>query len=262
MISNLPITAALAAIMLMSMSANPVAREVKYHQLKELTVGRLVFTNVNVSLIAVKQDLDAAGAEEVPILQFNSGHVAVNNLSGNGYVLSGDIADGTIPDPAALVRGNFHWKEGRIDSAELSELKLRLKHVSVSTPLAGVQVTVPPSTVVFIKNDDRLSQGNSQLDLTVPASELKQTNIEWKELAFQANLSSNQAAEYKVGMASAPEVLIANARYHSAPIRTTVQKPVNLYPVYRGISQRTTITNGHIQFSVFSHPSRTLRGVI
>jgi hypothetical protein len=226
MISSLRITATLAAIVLVSMSATPIAREAKYHKLRELTVGRLAFTNVNVSLVAVKQDLDPAGAEEVPILQFNSGHVAVRNLSGDGDLLSGDIADGTVADPAAFARGTFHWNEGRIDSAELSELKLRLKHVSVSTPLVGAELTIPPSTVVFIKNDDKLSKDNSQLDLTVSASELKQTKVEWKELAFQANLSSTQAAEYKVGMASAPEVVIANARYHSPPIQTTVQKPV------------------------------------
>jgi hypothetical protein len=226
MISSLRITATLAAIVLVSMSATPIAREAKYHKLRELTVGRLAFTNVTVSLVAVKQDLDPAGAEEVPILQFNSGHVAVRNLSGDRDVLSGDIADGTVADPAALARGTFHWKEGRIDSAELSELKLRLKHVSVSTPLVGVELTIPPSTVVFIKNDAKLSRDSSQLDLTVPASELKQTKVEWKDLAFQANLLSTQAAEYKVGMASAPEVLIANARYHSPPIQTTVEKPV------------------------------------
>ena len=252
MTSRLRIAASLAAVILMPPSANATTREVKYHQLKEFKVGRLVFTNVDVSLVAVKQELDPSGAEEVPILQFSSGHVTVKNLSGDADVLSGDIGDGTVADPAAFVRGTFHWRDARIDSAELAELKLRLKHVSVLTPLTGSKLTIPLSTVVFIKNDGQLSNDRSQLDLTVPTSQLKQAKVDWKGLAVQADLASTQAAEFIVGSPSSPEVRIANARYNSVPIEAQIDKPViGILPDVKIISGTAHIDGLAVEFHDF-----------
>ena len=131
-------------------------------------------------------------------------------------------------------------------------MKLRLKHVSVLTPLTDSKLTIPLSTVVFIKNDGQLSNDRSQLDLTVPTSQLKQAKVDWKGLAVQADLASTQAAEFIVGSPSSPEVRIANARYHSVPIEAQIDKPViGILPDVKIISGMAHIDGLAVEFHDF-----------
>ena len=150
----------LIAACLLPAHGNTASPEVsKYRQLHQLTIGRLTLSKVHVSLIAVKQKrMILKGSRKFRLRQLDQAHVVLKSSSGPSDFIFWRPRRGIGKnDPAAVINGRFHWTEGQIDRAELSELKLRLKTISVVSPLSGAELVVSPTTTVLVKNDKPIS---------------------------------------------------------------------------------------------------------
>ena len=202
----------------------PVERDQKYYQLHELKIGYLTLTNVRVSLAAVKPNLDVDGFEVVPVFHLDRAQIDVKG-SGNVSVFSGQLGEGSTEDPAGVIAGRFKWNGDQLEASEVTDLKFRIKQVAISASgLGSTHILVPPTTTAFLTNRDPITSSttSSELNLTIPRSELQVDSIVWRGISLSVPLKSNENSFLAIQASNSPQVQVVSAKFSANRVSQTV----------------------------------------
>jgi hypothetical protein len=180
-------------------AADARAPKGKYYALHQLRIGALLITNVQ---IGVDRSLKTEFANtEKAHLTLQRGVVHLRDLAqpeSANDLLRADIAEGVAQDPAGALSGSFTWASDQLTGCTLDSFRIRLKHVSINTPVYGGTVVLSPADRSFLNGRGTITSGPSAaegyLTLSTFNSQLTEADINIGGAKFSPVIRSGPGA--------------------------------------------------------------------
>jgi hypothetical protein len=166
-----------------------------------LRLGRLELDAVaSVAISDSRRNADGTLTETVDFLRLRDGaHFSVigSGVTGSdALALSGVVTTGTPAEATNSLAGIFTWDGKRLIDADIRSLNVSLQRTAITPKCLGVDLVVPPTTVVRIAARGPLvvrgTDTTGTLELSIPTGRLGPVNIRWGEDEAPWNLQGRR----------------------------------------------------------------------
>jgi hypothetical protein len=173
-----------------------------YEKLHDIEVRGLSLRDIVVTAVSFPSPASDS-AHPIVRLLFTRGVLTVGCGTAAESCLSGALANG--PKTPSVIEGEFTWHEGKIQSLGLKELQLRVRGLSIKSPIAGGLLNTDPQFPVTLRNVGLLSFGSAGssgvIDLLTSHCQINSAHVELANLSFSVSLTASAGAHFQLTLA-------------------------------------------------------------